>query len=123
MSDFRRRLGVFGENLAAEFLSRRGYVILARNFYTAAGEIDLIAEKGDEFLFCEVKTRATDFFGYPETSVNQQKIRHLLLAIQIYLHQHPTGNFWRIDIISVQINRQARRARLRWFQNINIDKF
>ncbi|MBP5618294.1 MAG: YraN family protein, partial [Clostridia bacterium] len=50
--------GERGEKLAARYLRRKGYRILERNFQTRFGEIDLIARKGDQLVFVEVKTRA-----------------------------------------------------------------
>jgi putative endonuclease len=55
--DARRALGGRGEQLAAEHLMRAGYVILARNFRTRFGELDLVAAYEHCLVFCEVKTR------------------------------------------------------------------
>jgi putative endonuclease len=55
--DPRRALGGRGEQLAAEHLTRAGYVILARNFRTRFGELDLVAADEHCLVFCEVKTR------------------------------------------------------------------
>ncbi|HEX4760716.1 MAG TPA: YraN family protein [Thermoleophilaceae bacterium] len=55
--DPRRALGGRGEQLAAEHLMRAGYVILARNFRTRFGELDLVAADEHCLVFCEVKTR------------------------------------------------------------------
>src|ERR687888_2561624 len=56
-SDPRRALGALGERLAAEHLARAGYVVLARNYRTRFGEIDIIAVDSRCVVFCEVKTR------------------------------------------------------------------
>lgn len=53
-----RRIGMWGEEQASQFLQRKGFVILDRNFYTTQGEIDIIAKKGDDIYFIEVKTRS-----------------------------------------------------------------
>jgi putative endonuclease len=55
--DLRHRLGRAGEQLAAEHLERRGFVILARNHRTRFGELDLVARDERRLVFCEVKTR------------------------------------------------------------------
>src|SRR3954464_10414910 len=55
--DPRRALGGRGEQLAAEHLTRAGYVILARNFRTRFGELHLVAPAEHCLVFCEVKTR------------------------------------------------------------------
>jgi putative endonuclease len=56
-SDVRHRLGVVGEQLAAEHLIRRGFQIIERNYRTRWGELDLIAYDGETIAFVEVKTR------------------------------------------------------------------
>ena len=60
--------------------------IIDKNFYTRYGEIDLIAKRGDEIFFIEVKTRTSIKYGYPETAVNRKKINHLLKAVHIYIN-------------------------------------
>ena len=55
--DPRRALGRRGEDLAVAHLIRAGYDILDRNFCCARGELDVVAERGDALVFCEVKTR------------------------------------------------------------------
>jgi len=118
MSDYKKRLGAYGENLAGDFLGRRGYRIIGRNFRTNFGEIDLIALKGDELLFAEVKTRTASDFGYPELAVDRRKIRHLNQTAQIYMHAKNINMPWRVDIISVEIDRGRKTARFRWLKDV-----
>ena len=120
MSDYRVRLGKYGENLAAQFLFRRGYKIAEKNYYTQFGEIDLIARRGDEILFVEVKTRTADRTGLPETAVDYHKLRHLQKAARIYLNSRGWNCFWRLDIISVELNREKGTAKIKWFNNISL---
>jgi putative endonuclease len=56
-TDQRRRNGELGERIAEEHLCHRGYSIVARNFRTRYGELDLIAADHRSLVFCEVKTR------------------------------------------------------------------
>src|SRR4051794_2815914 len=56
-TDQRRTHGDLGERIAEEHLAHRGYTIVARNFRTRYGEIDLVAADSDALVFCEVKTR------------------------------------------------------------------
>lgn len=53
----KKNFGKLGENIAAEYLKRKGYSIIARNFYCKMGEIDIIAKEKHEIVFVEVKTR------------------------------------------------------------------
>ncbi|MFA5048027.1 MAG: YraN family protein [Patescibacteria group bacterium] len=121
MGGYRFDLGRLGENLAEKFLKRRNYEIIARNFSTNYGELDLIARLGGEILFCEVKTRSGQSFGYPEYAVDRQKISHLLKAINIYLNRYKVESFWRLDTISVEINKENKTAHLRWFKDVGRD--
>jgi putative endonuclease len=65
-TDRRRKHGELGERIAAEHLTRRGYSIVARNFRTRYGELDLIAADDRALVFCEVKTRVAGSRGGPD---------------------------------------------------------
>lgn len=103
--DRRQRVGKWGETVAAYYLENRGYQVLARNVRTAYGEIDLIAQQqGGMLVFVEVKTRTNASFGFPEESVDERKLGHLIASAQSYLQEQP-GDLeqgWRIDVIAIQ---------------------
>jgi putative endonuclease len=93
-----------GEDLAHRFLQRLGYTIVARNYRTrsGSGEVDLIGWDGEALAFIEVKTRATEEFGTPESAVDAEKQHHILVAARDYSRR--TGIAWelaRFDIVSV----------------------
>lgn len=115
MSDYNRRLGQYGENLAAEFLMKRGCQIIDHNFNTPYGELDLIAKSGDEILFIEVKTRTNITYGYPEIAVDAKKLAHLQKAIRIYLDQHRLNINWRLEIISIELDKLKKTAKIKRF--------
>ena len=69
----RRDTGRLGEKIARDFLEKRGYIIIEKNFRTSAGEIDLIARKGEYLVFIEVRTKKSLSFGSPEESVTPLK--------------------------------------------------
>jgi len=94
--------GKIGEAAAAEYLKNLGYKILARNFRTRWGEIDIIARDGDCLVFAEVKTRADEHYGAPEEAVTRAKQEHLVKAAQIYLSQARQAHaLWRIDVLAL----------------------
>lgn len=68
-----KELGRRGEDAAANFLYRRGYEILERNWVCAAGEADIIARDGDALVFVEVKTRKDCEKGFPAEAVTAAK--------------------------------------------------
>lgn len=81
----RRKKGHHYENVVVSYLEREGFKILERNYYTRFGEIDIVAEKLGTIYFVEVRgsSGAID----PLESVNWRKIKHLLMAIRVYLKE------------------------------------
>jgi putative endonuclease len=94
-------LGKAGEHLAAEFLRKKGYTILHRNWVFEKDELDIVCEKDNTLVFVEVKTRSTDYFGYPEDAVDERKREKLLRVVDAYIEDFDVENEIRIDIISV----------------------
>ncbi len=91
--------------MAEKYLARQGYKILARNFRTRWGEIDLVAKEGDCLAFVEVKTRRGLGYGAPEEAVTRTKQEHLIKAAQIYLSQTKQAHaLWRIDVVALLKN-------------------
>ncbi len=119
MNSSRRRVGAWGEHLAAEKLRRDGYEILAQNYYTPYGEIDLIARNGDQMIFVEVKTRTSHSFGLPEEAVSERKSEHILQSIEHYLQEHPDIECdWRVDVVAIQRYPASSEAEIVWFENV-----
>ena len=75
--------GAQGENLALNFLKKKGYKILAQNYVNTIGEIDIIGERKGVLIFVEVKNRSSAKFGLPREAVTpykQNKIRQVALG-------------------------------------------
>ena len=87
----RRALGRYGEELAARWYERHGYEVVARNWSCRVGELDIVARRGDEYVFCEVKTRSTATFGLPAESVSCAKRARLRRLAAIWLSKELTG--------------------------------
>lgn len=104
MADTRRGLGAFGEQVAAAFLLRRGWAEVARNWRSAAGEIDLVMRDGATLVFVEVRTRRGQP-GLAEESVGRAKQARLIALAQTYLNDHDLSldDPWRIDVVAVQV--------------------
>lgn len=97
----KEEIGQKGEQLAAEFLAKKGYKILHRNYRHRRGEIDIIASHDDTVIFVEVKTRTDGGKPYyPEKSVGSKKINSMLAVAAHYRESNPEG-FSRYDVISV----------------------
>lgn len=103
MPHARSKFGTLAENYAAVYLASRGYRILDHNVRTPVGELDLIARKGRELVFVEVKARASHAYGTPEEAVTPTKQRHLIRASQAYVaHHHELhGLPYRIDVMAI----------------------
>lgn len=98
----KREVGRLGEKIAVDYLVQKGYTILARNYYTRYGEIDIICKKNGILVLVEVKTRQKLGYGEPEEAVTRHKISHLKKAAGIYLSQ--TDIFYdevRFDVVSI----------------------
>lgn len=113
-------IGKTGELIAARFLDSKKYTIIAQNFWTRLGEIDIIAEDGEVLVFVEVKTRTEKVLGSPYEAITPEKIRRCRKACELYVQQFPQGEkMFRIDAISIVLNTKTRRAEVQHFQNIN----
>jgi putative endonuclease len=77
--------GAYGERLAARHLESKGFVILARQYRTRLGEIDLIARDGEWLVFIEVKCRRGTDKGHPLEAVDARKQRRLVRLAEAYL--------------------------------------
>ncbi|MCJ7933971.1 MAG: YraN family protein [Chryseobacterium sp.] len=93
--------GKIAEDLAADYLQKNGFQILARNFRFQKAEIDIIAEKADIIIIAEVKARSTDAFILPQEAVTKTKIKSIVSAANHYLEEFSKNNEVRFDIISV----------------------
>jgi putative endonuclease len=118
-SNIRKTLGTWGEDCACSFLEHQGFSIVARNIRGPYGEIDILAQKENQMVFIEVKTRSNIANGYPEDAITDTKIKHMESSIQWYLDQHEDfKDNWRVDVISV-IGKPGskQQPKIKWWQN------
>ena len=102
MSLFKKTLGKEGEDRAAQFLAKKGYKILERNYSTKSGEIDLVALHNGEVVFVEVKTRTSDAYGAPELAVTPQKQRRMVKAALGYIKRRKFYQVpCRFDVVAI----------------------
>ena len=99
----RKALGTQGEKIAQDYLMKRGYRLVERNYRVPPYEIDLIVEKDDTLVFVEVKARSRRGYGTPESFVDARKENHLLEAAEAYLWEKKWGRRVRFDIVSVEM--------------------
>jgi putative endonuclease len=114
----RRALGELGERLAAEHLTAKGYRIRERNFRTAAGEIDIVAEAGGVLAFVEVKCRRGSSMGTAAESLSTAKQRRMVEMAEAYGQaREDLPEQWRIDLIAIDFERNGRLASLVHYEN------
>lgn len=108
-------VGAYGEDLVEHALIREGYTILARNWRTPHGELDLVARDATTVVAVEVKTRTGAGFGTPFEAVTPQKVRRLRKLFGLWLNEYPPQcQQIRIDVIAVTLraNEPPRLERL-----------
>lgn len=114
----RRRLGDFGERVAASHLEAKGYEILERNYESREGEIDIIASRGPNLIFVEVRSKQSRGFGTPEESITGRKAQHVRAAAAAYVAEHPEAPpNQRIDAIVIELDAKGRVLRVEQIEN------
>ena len=99
-----RQKGAVGEQTALEYLEKKGYELIEKNWhYSKAAEIDLIMKKGDTLVFVEVKSRSNLNFGHPFEAITQTKMQNIKLAVQGYINAHTDLKFKKIRIDGVAL--------------------
>ncbi len=116
MPSAKRRVGAFGETLAQDHLRAAGYTILANNWRCPLGEIDLVAQYGDQVVFVEVRTRKIGPEGgaQPEESISRSKAQRLIALAYSYLEAEgwTEETVWRIDLIAIELDQTGRVRRI-----------
>jgi putative endonuclease len=119
MSHYRNDLGRRGEETAASYLASHGITVLARNYRTLRGEIDLVVVDpcSREVVFVEVKTRRSNICGLGEESVTPRKARRLWLTALDYLGENAfRREGFRFDVIVIDLT--CGGAQLRHYRNV-----
>lgn len=93
--------GAWGEAIAAEYLRKKHYRIVASGFHSRFGEIDLIAKNRKYLVFVEVKLRKSSGFAQAMEFVDFRKREKLRTTASIYLSENPTNLQPRFDVIEI----------------------
>lgn len=123
----RKEAGKIGEQIAADFLKKRGFRIVARNFSKPWGEIDIIAEKGGILRFVEVKTLTFRYLPdvsrennhyRPEEQAHSAKLKRVARTAEMYMNANNDQREYQIDVIGVFLDKNKRLARCRFFEQV-----
>jgi len=93
--------GAWGEALAAQYLQKKRYTMVATNYRSRFGEIDLIVSDRKYLVFVEVKLRKSDKFANALEYVDNRKQERIRTTAEIYLSQNPTELQPRFDVIEI----------------------
>lgn len=93
--------GSWGESLAAEYLRKKRYQLLATGYRCRYGEIDLIVCNRRFLVFVEVKLRKSDWFAQAREFVDARKQARIRTTAAVYLEQNPTHLQPRFDVIEI----------------------
>ena len=112
-----QKIGRWGEEIAAEYLQKEGYILVDRNVRSPYGEIDLILKRDETIVFIEVKTRTSSRYGYPEESITPRKQQHMFDSAEHYAQEKNLAH-WRIDAVSVEGKPDGEIPKITYFEDV-----
>lgn len=113
-------IGRLGEEIALDFLVKRGYRFVEKNWrFEDFGEIDIVCVKGGKLVFVEVKTQIGCSFKEPEEAVDERKIRALARTGWMYSETHnELPPSLRIDVVGIILNEDLSLSEINLFENV-----
>lgn len=126
-----KQTGDLGEQVACDYLTKLGYIILERNYLKKWGEIDIVAQKGELVHFIEVKTVSHGTKGElehavshetwrPEEQVHQFKLRQIAKALETWISENNYNGEWQIDVLAIRIVPCETYATVDYIENITV---
>ncbi len=113
--------GIKGEELAVEYLRKKGYKIITRNFRSKTGEIDIIAIDGNTLVFVEVKARSSIEFGSPIDAITSRKLNSIIKTAEYYKIKNPRlPALMRIDAVAISLDRHDEIKKIELVKNISL---
>ncbi len=123
----KRQLGNIGEDIAVQFLTRKGFTIIGRNYLKSWGEIDIIAVKDECVRFVEVKAVTREMLpdvtreigSYrPEEQVHPAKLAKLCRTAEMYMNERNDDRDYQIDVVGVYMDTKNKKARCRLYEQV-----
>ena len=98
-------IGKRAENMALSYLEKHGLTMVASNYRSRRGEIDLIMEDDTLLVFVEIRYRQSAKYGSALESVNAQKQSHIIYTAQSYIQKNPSHHSsYRFDVVAIEPN-------------------
>ena len=117
--EIRKNTGKGGEEVACQFLARKGYKVIERNYRRKWGEIDIIAIKNNTVRFVEVKAVSRESEAYrPEELLHVTKLRKVARTAALYMASHKDEREYQVDAVTVVMNQETHMARCRLFEQV-----
>jgi len=122
-----QKIGQIGEKYAQNFLQQKGFIIKDVNYTRPWGEIDIVAQKGNDFRFVEVKTtmiknevpRENNSEWWIEDRIDEAKLKKLIKITESYLWDKDLEEEdWQLDSIAVYLNSKGQLLKVTWLENI-----
>ena len=107
-----------GEEIAKEYLEKKGYKIVERNYKTKYAEIDLVARRKNELIFIEVRTKIGENFGSPEETIDRKKLKKLWGNATAYAARAKWKDSCRVDAVCIVLKKDNSVERLNHYENI-----
>lgn len=121
----RREIGDIGEEIACEYLARRGFSVVEQNYLKPWGEIDIVAKKGGVYHFVEVKaisrekgSRATFDEMTAEDHIHSAKMKKLIRTVELYMSHVKGSPDYQIDVVTVELDHGTRRAKCKHYEQV-----
>lgn len=118
LANLRTRRGLLGERLALKHLEQQGYALRTHRYRTTEGEVDLVMEGSEGWVFVEVKTRSSSLYGDAVEALTPLKLHRLLRVAHHYRARYNCRGPWRLDLITVDLRADETLDALHHFQDI-----
>lgn len=115
----KQRIGSWGEDLACNYLTERGYKIIKRNVRLGNQELDLVCMWRTKLVIVEVKTKTKSAFARAEDMMDAHKLRNLKWASYKLIKMFPFSlQDLRFDLVAIELDRVAKKAKIRHYKDI-----
>lgn len=113
-----KNTGNKGEQLAVDYLEKKGYKIERRNFRTRFGELDIVCWDREILVFVEVKTKIGHDFGEPEEMINSSKLTKVKRMGEVYIQDKGFEGACRVDVVAVVLRETGEVERFDHYQAV-----